>query len=310
MQLVTELPRHHLPRGARDRDLGCGHDDALRPQHGPEHVAGIKRGLAHRQPPRALSAQRATRHGPVVTLAAIDVSVNRRRAIFDAHLRHYHVGAVLVRPRVHRDRVIGPRALPFKMHTVVIQRDARNRRTIAQMRRLVGVNGAHRRIPTVINHQPPAHFADARRLDVGRQRGQPVGVQAGITPAQQHQIARNHPIRDRAGGHHLRLEPVLAAQHLQRIQRRDRLGRAGRRRAGLRVHPLKPQAGLGVRHRITHLPAQIGVGHDNLGACDRLFGNALAAQTRAQRPVRRVGKSPGGKGGRRGGQKETSGNRV
>ncbi len=146
--------------------------------------------------------------------------------------------------------------LPGREHPVEVEGDARDRRVVGGVVRLLAIDLRDPR-QRAIRHQQtprrPGHAALAERAHQPRQR---VGIQRRIAAARQHQVALHHPARDRARPGHLRRKPVVRSQRVERIERRHDLRHRRRRPPAIRLEPLDQRPGLEIDQREPGPPRQ------------------------------------------------------
>ncbi|AMY67557.1 hypothetical protein AKL17_0295 [Frigidibacter mobilis] len=174
----------HLRRGQREA-LGAGKR--------LEHVGGVEFGPAHGKPAAAALAQRGAGHRPFLDIAAVGIGIDRAVAVSHGDTRGIDLGNKPVRPRIHRDLIAALRALPFEMHPVEVEVQARHGGVVAQIVGLRRVDGAHEGQRPAPDHETPGDRSDPRRAQGRGHVAQRVGGQRRIAAPGQHQIARHPP---------------------------------------------------------------------------------------------------------------------
>ncbi len=135
------MPGDHSRTLGRRRLVRRLQGDAMGRGQGLEHLAGIKLGLAHRQPARALAAKATFAHAPDLG-AALDGMAEHRRA-GGAGQRHAHPRDLQVEPvGLGRDAQLAGVAtrVPFQPHPVEVEVQPGERRVIGRVHRLTGID--------------------------------------------------------------------------------------------------------------------------------------------------------------------------
>ena len=133
----------------------------------------------------------------MVLLAFACISIDRRIAARDLHLRKAHIGAVAIGARIHRGAPLPACTLPLKMNTVKVERDPRNRGVIAHMLGLVAVDLFEAGQRRAIDNKLAFDLAQPRRFERARKLCHPISVQRRIAAPLQDQIALQNAASDR-----------------------------------------------------------------------------------------------------------------
>ena len=185
------------------------------------------------------------------------------------------------------------------MHSVEVQVKPRDGRVVAHVIRLAGVDDLGIAQGAAPNVKVPAHTGNACRLQPPRQERHTVGVKRGITATGKDQVAHNLTVLHAARGQHAGHEPVVRAQGIKRICRRERLGDRGRRQPTVGIHFFQNQTCPSVDHRKSHGSAKLRLLHQSLcRALDTLL-KIIGAGCGSKRPF---GRARAGRQGRIAGQ--------
>ena len=198
---------------------------------GAQHVRGVARGVAHRQPARAAPAEGRARDGPLVDAVVLAVGVDRQGARGDAHARRGDRGDVRTGAGVELDDVAPAGALPGEVDAVVVEVEPRDGGVVAEVVGLVGIHLGHERERARIGQEPPLDPLGAGLAQGAREAGEAGRIQRRVAAAREHEVAAQRAALHRPGGQQARLEAVLGPEPVVGVGGGDGLEAGGGRLA-------------------------------------------------------------------------------